>query len=151
MTQTLHLGVVEIPYGYDAGGKRRTKNVKIAATTGDVATILEAKYHIMQTFFDRNSSEIAGYLENGVSGAMESVLMGAPIPADVFGSANEKIATRFQKFIDDKEMDGIVAGVPTKASLKGVSHRFKGKRSVPGRPSFQDTGLYETNFKAWID
>jgi hypothetical protein len=51
-----------------------------------------------------------------------------------------------------KEMDRLgYPGVPTKASLDGVSHRFKNKRGAPGRPSFSDTGLYEDSFVAWID
>ncbi len=66
MTLTLHLGVIDIPYSdasYTAAPKGRkigrARRGKITApppqsnhkTTGDVAEILEAKYHIMETFF----------------------------------------------------------------------------------------------------
>lgn len=139
---TLHLGVVDVPYA-DAGGK----------TTGDVAEILEDKYHVMRIFFELHDKRIAEWLEDGLSGSLENLLAGAPPRNDVFGEAMEKIQIRFRHFLANKEMDALgYPGIPTAASLKGVSHRFKRPyKRRPARPSFIDTGAYQKNFKAWID
>lgn len=135
-------------------GKRNRRSDFIGGevmTTGDVAEILEAKYHVYEIFFTVHEAEIANLMAEAYAGALEGVFSGAPATIDPFDSAAALIYTMFQTFIDQKEMDRLgYPGVPTKASLKGVSHRFKKKVSKPGRPSFQDTGLYETNFIAWL-
>lgn len=136
----LHLGVVDVPY-VDEGGK----------TTGDIAEILEAKYHVMGIFYEQHKEDIARALEVSVQGALENLLLGSPIGSNSLGSAESEIKHLFSRFLESKEMDTLgYPGVPTQASLKGVSHRFKRKRG-PVRPSFIDTGLYETNFAAWVD
>ena len=145
----LNLGVNDLPYQNEPRGKK----AKLAAgnqTTGDVAEILESRYGVMQHFYDKHQADIASDLESSVAGALESVLMGAPLERNAFGEAESAIQDRFQKFIESKEMDG-QPGVPTKASLLGVSKRFKNKKGSPGRPSFVDTGLYLSNFRSWID
>lgn len=134
----LHLGVVDIPYADKSG-----------ATTGDVAEWLENHYGVMQFFYSRHESEIAAALKDSVEGALESLLLGAPPSVNIFGAAVSQIEDIFRKFLDAKEMDG-QPGVPTAASLRGESKRFKTKRGPP-RPSFIDTGLYEADFVGWID
>lgn len=135
----LHLGVTELPYAHEG------------LTTGDVAGFLEDKYHVMEVFFETHQKEIAGYLGESLKGALETLMMGGPGGLQ-FSSAGEDIKARFREFLYMKEMDALgYPGVPTKASLKGVSHRFKNKRGTPGRPSFIDTGLYENSFTAWVD
>lgn len=142
MTLTLHLGVVDLPYEYG----------KEARTTGDVAEILEAKYGVMETFYERHEEEITQAIENGLAGSLESILSGAPIRNDLFASSEAKIEQSFRKFLDTKEMDGLAPGVPTQAATRGVNHRLKRPyRRRSSRPSFIDTGLYESSFKAWID
>jgi hypothetical protein len=77
--------------------------------------------------------------------------MGAPPSIDAFGAAQGKIDALFRKFLTSKEMDGLgIPGVPTLASLEGISRRFK-RGHGPARPSFIDTGLYESDFKSWVD
>ncbi|EBL7701084.1 hypothetical protein DCT98_28205, partial [Salmonella enterica] len=61
----LHLGVMDIPY--------ENENT----TTGDVAEILEGKYRIMQTFFDRHGEEIAQMMSNDLAAGLENMLAGA--------------------------------------------------------------------------
>ena len=142
----LHLGVIDQPYNEPPGkGQKRIG----AETTGDVAEILEKKYHVMEVFYGKYKADIAKDLETSLVGALENLLMGAPATADPFASASSKIENKFRKFLTNKEMDGR-AGIPTEASLLGISHRFKRMRGPP-RPSFIDTGLYENSFKAWID
>ena len=153
---TLHLGVVEFPYAHEppeAKAKAKpsdTPNV----TTGDVAEILEEKYHVMRIFFELHAKEITKTLESGLSASLEALLSGAPPPKNAFQGAEEKIGEQFRQFLSSKEMEKIgYPGVPTKAALAGVNHRLKhpyAKTNKP-RPSFIDTGLYQKSFRAWVD
>jgi len=120
--------------------------------TGDVAEWLERRYHVLEIFWEQHAEDaIAPALENSLQGALESVLMGAPLTLDPYGTATSAIEDRFRAFIDLKEMDALgYPGVPTKASLIGVRARFK-KRRDPGRPSFQSSGLYEASMRAWVE
>jgi len=129
----LHLGVNEEPYA-DKG----------SISTGDVAGILERKYGIMEHFFYNHEQEILNDIAEtylGITSGTDSRSLDSDIAID---SINE----RFRRFLADKEMDGQIDGVPTKASLMGKSLRFKRKKG-PVRPSFIDSGLYEVNFRAW--
>ena len=148
----LHLGVIDLPYASSPAAKgKRTPKRGSAVTTGDVATFLEDKYHVMEVFFNQHAPEIGDDLAKSVQGALENLLLGAPPQTDPFGTATSAIEARFQTFIDLKEMDKLgYPGVPTAASIKGIRSRFK-KRLDPGRPSFQDSGQYEASFRAWVD
>jgi hypothetical protein len=151
----LHLGVADVPY-VDAPqpvkrGRKPPKASGATQTTGDVAERLEDKYHIMQVFYEQHKGDVGLALEGALAGALENLLMGAPASTAPFGEGASKIETAFKRFLSDKEMDRLgYPGVPTKASLLGISHRFKGKRGPP-RPSFIDTAMYENSFKAWVD
>jgi len=153
---TLHLGVVDLPYNETPEPTNRPRKKKAAAgpavTTGDVAEWLERKYHVMEHFAELHMEDVvAPALENSLQGALESVLMGAPTHLDPFGGATSAIEDAFKRFIDTKEMDRLgYPGVPTKASLIGIRRRFKNRRD-PGRPSFQDSALYEGSMRAWVD
>lgn len=152
----LHLGVVDLPYSHGDQGKSKTGRQR-ASTTGDVAEILESKYGVMQFFWDAHQNEVVDELSDSLQGAFESLLMRAPQPRDPLASAASKIEELFQRMIDSREMDNKVPGVPTAASLEGVSHRFKKKKSKnkqgvrDSRPSFYDTGLYQSSFKCWSE
>ena len=166
----LHFGVIETPYAassyqrvpkasktfrrgapkpirQDAAGGSNTK------TTGDVAQILEDKYHIFETFADVLGLDIiAASLEHSLDDAIKDIQGGAPTKGlSVTLAAEQELETAFRIFIDQEEMDG-KPGVPTAAALKGVNHRFLHPyaKSNPARPSFRDTGLYEASFKAWM-
>lgn len=144
---TLHLGVADTPHG-EMG-------------TGDLAEMLEAKYHVMEKFYDMNEGAINGYVVDAFQGAVDSLLMGAPSGIDPFVAASSKIENRFKEALSNKEFDNQIPGVPTQASLEGTSQRFKKvkerkkkkgrRRKRAGRPSFIDTGIYQSSFKAWID
>lgn len=138
---TLHLGVTDdLPYAH--GGK----------SVYDVAVINEGKYGIMQFFADVHGQEIAHELSEAIVGSFESMLQGKPPSPDLYAQASPQIELMFQNFLDRKEMDNKVPGVPTAASLSGISLRFKSKKNKSGtRPSFIDTGLYENSFRAWCD
>ena len=147
---TLHLGVLDVPYTNEPSGKRPSKTSN--STTGDVAEILEAKYHVFEIFWQLHGQALADTMVESMAGGLESILMGAPVTIDPNGTAMAAIMQRFRDFLTNKEMDALgYPGVPTKAALTGVSHRFKDKKGAAGRPSFVDTGLYEASFKAWIE
>jgi hypothetical protein len=152
----LNLGVVDLPYNEapppGRRGRRKKKVTGGTQTTGDVARWLEDRYHVMEVFAELHLEDaIVPAIENSLHGTIESLLMGAPVTIDAYGGAMSAIEDRFRKFIDAKEMDSLgYPGVPTQASIKGIRRRFK-NRLDPDRPSFQDTGLYETAFKAWME
>jgi hypothetical protein len=142
MSLTLHLGVLVMPY--DTRKKR-------VVTTGYVAEKLEERYGVMQKFFDVDNKFVIGQLENSLEGALESMLMGRSIPP--FAAANSAIEARFRDFIASKRAEQVgIPGTPTQAALMGVNHRRKHpySRKNPRRPSFRDTGLYMTCFRAWV-
>jgi hypothetical protein len=151
----LHLGVADVPYVSQPQVVKRGRKPKAKTpnqTTGDVAEILEDKYHIMRVFYEEHKSDIALALESALAGSLENLLLGAPSSNAPFAEGTNKIKALFQRFIDDKEMDRLgIPGVPTEASLLGIDHRLQKGNRRPGRPSFQDTALYESSFESWVD
>lgn len=146
MTIQLHLGVADIPYADEEG-----------TTTGDVAEILEEHYEVIGTFYAHHERDIIALLEDGMRGAIENRLMGAPVPSNPLAGAESKIEEMFRKFLSDREIEQPAHGVapytvPTMAAILGLSSRFKGKKNPAGRrPSFIDTGLFQSSFRAWVD
>lgn len=134
----ISLGVIDLPY---KDGK--------SVSTGDVAEILEDKYHVMAAFADMHRDEIAQALSHSLMGVLENKLMGAPIPENPYRQAEEDIGVAFRQFLDLEDMAGRFEGVPTEAALKGVNRRLKRRRGAR-RPSFIDTGQYQASFKAEI-
>lgn len=160
---TLYLGVIDIPYAYDQEqvskkGKvlKRKKKVVKSITTGDVAEILEDKYHVMEVFYEEHSQHglIQAAIEESLAGALESLVRGAPVTADPFAAATQAIAEAFKVYVTSGAAERAGGpGVPTEAALKGVSHRkaHPYAKANPRRPSFVDTGMYVDHFKAWVD
>jgi len=135
----IHLGVSDIPY---AEGTQ---------TTGDVAEILEDKYHVMQVFYEQHKEDMAADLESSLAGQLENMMAGAPPPNKPFGSAESAIEDRFRRFLGEGEIETLgYPGIPTKAALAGVNHRLETNKGSPRR-SFIDTGLYESSFTCWVD
>jgi hypothetical protein len=109
-------------------------------TTFALANILEKKYTLYSKFAEMNQQFMADKLTVGMQNALEGLMKGHPIQ-DPFATAESFIADRFKEFVGSQELDGIVAGVPTKASLMGYSRRkVKAKKKGLPRPSFIDTG-----------
>jgi hypothetical protein len=143
----LHLGVLEFPYA-----EKGTVN------TGDVAEILEDKYGVMEVFSELHHEEIENALVDSVSDAIENIMNGAYESNNIYGDAEGAIEKIFKlTYLDNEEMAGLIDGVPTQASLDRRSLRFKdkiskNKKKLPTkRPSFIETGLYQSSFKAWVD
>ena len=141
---TLHLGVLEQPYEKYSKGQ----------TTYDVASILEDKYHLMQTWWDLHGAEVAQHMEAGVKSSVDALMENRPRYENPFGTAMSYAEESFKRFLSSMEAERVgIIGTPTKAALKGVSHRkaHPYRKANPRRPSFIDTGLFEASFKAWID
>jgi hypothetical protein len=164
---TLNLGVIDLPYAEPPkkekkarkGKGKRNKPAKpesssATKTTGDVAAILEEKYHIWQTFADAKLPDIAKELENSIAGELETMLMGGRSSGNPFSGAESGITAMMKNFIFSQEVERVgIGGVPTQAALDGVNHRLKNPyaKGNPRRPSFIDTSLMLTTLKAWFD
>jgi hypothetical protein len=131
----ISLGVIDMPY---ADGK---------TTTGDVAEILEGKFHVMEIFADQNIEFMAQAISDGLIGSMENAFAGAPESANVFASAMAEIEDRFQQFIDREE-----SGIHTKAKdqPKAGPRKKRQYRQVEAKTTFVETGSYRDSFRAWI-
>lgn len=152
----LNLGVIDIPYNQPRG--RRQKKPRAGnVTTGDVATFLEDKYHVLENFYQLHAEEVADDLAESLKGALETFMMGGPVSQDPFGSATSSIDDRMKQFIATGEMDRLgFPGVPTQAARdraagKRRSARFATRRATGQAVSFYDTGLYQASLKSWID
>ena len=157
----LHFGVADFPYRYEqeAVGKsgkvlKKRKIVASSTTTGEVAQKLEEDYKLFDKFYEMNEQFISDALSNSVLQGLEAILTGAPMGSyNVFGQAAADIEARFKEAITSQEFDYQIAGVPTQASLDGVNHRLAHPyaQSNPRRPSFRDTGMFESSIKVWTE
>lgn len=170
---TLYIGVIDVPYApgsAEAGpkltkqgrlGKRTAKRLAKQAqtgivqsatqTTGDVATALEEKYHLFEIFVRDNEEAIQKAITHNLEGALDDLVMGAPID-NPWAGAGQEITDGLKTWMSLGliEEDG-VAGVPTKAAIERRSLRFKHKTGPAQRPSFVDTGTLEGSAIAWIE
>jgi hypothetical protein len=152
---TLHLGVIDQPYRewkLNKAGTRRVKGKILPITTFDVAKILEKKYEVMGTYYRVHQKDIADSLAKSVTGAIQALVVGQRI--DPFGAATQKMQSGFKDFIASREAERVgIPGTPTMAALLGVNHRLRHPYAAgnPRRPSFLDTGLYMSSFRAWVD
>ncbi len=158
---TLSLGVVDLAY---VGGDDK------ATTTGDVATILEEEYGVMEVFFEAKKDKILKQVNDALVHQIEAMMQGAAPPSGgtVFLPEVESL---FRDFVTTREIESITG--QTEAARLGISHRFKNAQNktispqniVSGkgravrivavasrgsRPSFVDTGLYVASMKAWL-
>lgn len=167
---TINFGVLDVPYTNEDEAAKTPKQLRrdrrnniltslglkeFHGTTGDIAEILEDKYHVMEIFIEEvGLGKILQAMEHSAQNALEDLFAGRP-PGEISLTleAEEEIIEAFRAFIDQREMDGIQPGVPTDASLKGVNHRLKHPyaKDNPVRPSFKDTGLYMDSARAWTE
>ena len=167
----LHLSVIDVPYAalLPVKGKKLRSSAAVikkfkkvitppspaaGKTTGDVAEFLEAKYHVMQHFWDKCGSEVCDALTQDMLDAFADRVSGRNIAAPDFTAATSKMHQMFNEFIDRREMDGAPGPrVPTTAARLGINHRLKHPyaKANPERPSFKDTGTYMQSFTAWVE
>lgn len=177
---TLFLGVIDVPYANEPQGANTPRAAKALPptksgqprkvrarkhgphqpgthvesgeqTTGDVATWLENKYHVMEAYFAMNAQKIGDELTASRMGALENEMMGAPAGQNPYADGEQFIDQGFRDFLTTGQIETLgLPGIPTEAAQKGVNHRLKIKKGAP-RPSFVDTGQYQASFKAWIE
>ncbi|MEY3760484.1 MAG: hypothetical protein RIR39_1975 [Pseudomonadota bacterium] len=150
----LAYGNIDFPYGFESNS---------LVTTAAVAKHLEKKYHIYAAFHSKHGNDIRAIIQETLTDMLRAALSGAysrPITAEMITQqCCPRIDQLFKKFLDDKEIEGMgIDGVPTKAALDGISHRFKNPRlstknkkmgltQNPPRPSFIDRGKYRNSAK----
>lgn len=141
----LVLGVLEVSYS-DAGSSGAT-------TTGEVATILEDRYHVMETFFELKKDQIAEILAEGMADSINSLINGRPPDASPTYDPEQQIELLFRTFLDANEMQTLAAKFGmnlTAAAARGDNARKKSGKSN-ARPTFIDTGTYRAAFRAWVE
>jgi len=161
----LHLGVIDQFYGTPS----TIKGAPAPVSTGDVAVILENKYGIMRAFASLNSFFIVNEMEKSLAKAVRQAAVTGHVTTEPFAVAMTKIESKFKDFLSLSTIEtmGWTAPsglpIPTLAALKGISSRTKagryknnrkgkaGQNLKARRPSFIDTGLYQSSFKAWYE
>ncbi|MHB1310543.1 MAG: hypothetical protein ACYC3L_00905 [Gemmatimonadaceae bacterium] len=140
----LVLGVLDVAYS-DAGSSGAT-------TTGDVAKILEDRYHVMETFYESRRQQVGEWLADSVADAIDGLVKGRNVKPTF--DAEQKIEASFRAYLSANEWSGIVPLTQQiTAAQMGVSHRKKHPYASKNkeRPAFIDTGLYQASFRAWIE
>lgn len=162
----LHLGVLDVAYS-DPGATG-------ANTTGEVAEILESKYHVMGLFteYSRNMDLINEAVADAFAEQIENARMGHSKPAlsEIFV---DRIDSAFRDYLSSNVIQNQLPD-RIQAADEGVSHRFKDsqnravsasnvvkrgggagltlvqKKKRAPRPAFIDSGLYQASFRSWI-
>ena len=149
----LHLGVVDLSYSDPVD--------KGVETTGDVATILEDKYHVMRIFFEEHEEKIGDVLAKAMAGQLQERMAGIDHPLNL-GDATFRIESLFRDFLDSNEIQNILPeriqaadeGRTTRKKLGKEAKKMVGKRPkrVDGTPrqAFIDSGLYQAAFRSWL-
>lgn len=137
-------------------GKAPTRSQRIygqGKTARDVAKELEEKYEIVATFFELEEEFIVELIEEAFAEDIEEVLQAKRVsPKGLSDRATDKIQARFIQNLKTRRYDGVIRGVPTLSSLRGVSHLLAQPFAQRGsRPSFVDTGNYAQSFRAWVE
>jgi hypothetical protein len=160
---TLSLGVVNVAYV--------DSEEKDATTTGEVAEILEDKYHVMGVFVDTHKEEIADLVAKKYLAMLNTMVNNGPKP-DSKAIPMDRVDSAFRDYLGADEWQHST-GQTIAAARAGVSHRFKSvkggtlsaasiasgknkaasialKKSRGPRPAFIDTGLYSAAFRSWL-
>lgn len=144
----LSLGVMDVPYDDEA-------------TTYEVAKKLEARYHVMGVFVDKDYDVIQQIVVDSFLDEIDNMKMGKPKPT-IMDRTFGRIEERFRDFLDMDEWQQIT-GETIMAARLGLTSRKKGGDLLPmdgfmpsaemngPRPAFIDTGLYQSSFRAWLN
>jgi hypothetical protein len=135
-------------------GKKPWQAIPGTTTTGEVAEVLERRFHVFETFVKMHGDLIKEAVGEALRGRLENAMMGMPdnnpgkLVPDMWLS---RIEERFKDFLDNREMDGRVPGVPTKAAQRGVNQRLAHpfRKGNPPRPSFISSGQYQNSVRVW--
>lgn len=125
-------------------------------TTGQVAKELEDQYKIVEEFWKFEEDNFVELLEEAFAEDLEDVMQMKKLTQKTKGISvkeTDKIEERFRQNLSERRYDGVIAGVPTLAAQRGVSHMRSHpySRRNPPRASFIDTGMYQRSFRAWVE
>jgi hypothetical protein len=166
MTNTLklHMGFINTPYTQEAMQRpatsakleeRRVRNRGFSRTmtAQKVASILEGKYGIVETFQKIYDEEINNIIHEGFKEIAEKTILERKGQTrtslkNLMKPSTKQIEGMFKSFLRAEEMNGMAPGVPTKASF---GKQRKRGRSIKPHSSFVRTGIYMSSFRAWID
>ena len=153
----LHFGFESVPYSTAITLKRKGPVHRAygqGKTSLQVAKELDQKYKVLEAFYDMEADYMIPMIENAlIEDLEETVMMSRGTRKQRISDAiTDKIAARFRRNIAIRKYDGVIRGVPTLASLRGVSHlRQHPYAPRESRPSFRDTGNYVNSFRAWTE
>lgn len=124
-------------------------------STGEVAKDLETKYHIVELFWEMEEGNFVTMLEEVFAEDLEEIMQMQKLTKKTKGisvAETDKIEEKFRQNLSQRKYDG-QPGIPTTASLRGVSHLRSQpySRRNPPRASFIDTGMYQRSFRAWVE
>jgi hypothetical protein len=107
----------------------------------------------MEIFTLEHGQDIADSVAASYLTTMEAAFSGSTsIDRSGLSQAQTDITAMFKDFIATGEMEKLgYPGVPTQAAINRKSGRFKSGKSAAGRPSFYDTGLYQSSAWVWGD
>jgi hypothetical protein len=134
----LHLGFEETSYDYQPRSVER------------VADILEAKYHLVEIFFEENEDRIMQVLAGAQDKAISDIAAGKTRKVVLRRPDAIKIERMFRSAINRQEFDGIAPGTPTAVSQSGRSRAFRSRKGS-SRASFVDSGTYRDSFRVWME
>jgi hypothetical protein len=122
-------------------------------TSSQVAKELEATYGIVDTFYQMTEDDIIEVIEEGFLEEIEGyALAGRMHRKGISDRFTRQVEQKFRQSLKDRRFDGVINGVPTSASLRGVSHlKIHAFAKRGSRPSFIDTGTYMKSFRAWVE
>lgn len=154
----INLGFEAIPYTMKSSRTRKVlgKGTRIhpgygaGKNTADVAQELEEKYKVVEIYWEAIEEMVIEKLEDVYSDSIEEVLSMQKPPKKLLGDEyTGLLETGFRNYLDKEEH-----GIKTAAAARGVSHLLPhpySKNNPKPRPSFIDTGLYRSTFRAWIE
>jgi hypothetical protein len=138
----LVLGVIDVPY---EDGK---------TTTGDVAEILEGKYHVMEIFYLERREQIEALIAGQAAAALQNLLTGSMQYGDPIFDVTQQIDELFRDFLDADEISAIlpITQQITAAQIGKNSRKKSGyNKNNEARPAFIDSGLFQSSFRSWIE
>jgi hypothetical protein len=123
-------------------------------TTGELQRILEEHYHIVQFYWDNHGMEVVEDLVEGYLAEITKPASGKGSRTHYMDKAITRGQDTFRAMLDNRELDGLVAGVPTAAAQSG--HSIAKRRRKRGtirkeRASFVETGLYRDSFRIQVE
>jgi hypothetical protein len=159
----LHMGFVPTPYTSATkvrpviSAEREEKRKKSRGFTGNmtadkVANILEGKYSIIETFQVVYEEDIKNIISDKFPEVIVNMIYegkySSATTKSIMKDSAKQIERLFKQFLDNEEMNGMMPGVPTKASLG--KQRKRGKTNKQ-RASFEKSGIYRASFRCWAD